>query len=59
LVVVMRAAPLFVKAIWLVLLAGGGVARSLQIAADMRLTSTWPAAKIPAPQLRRLFLRGA
>jgi len=33
------------------------VARSLQITADMRLTSAWPAAKIPAPKLLKLFLR--
>jgi len=29
-------------------LASGGVARSLQIHADMRLARAWPAAKIPA-----------
>jgi hypothetical protein len=34
---------------WLVLLAAGGVARSLQIALDMRLARALPAAKTPAP----------
>jgi hypothetical protein len=40
-------------------LAAGGVARSLQITADMRLTSAWPAAKVPAPKLLKLFFRDA
>ena len=45
--------------VWLVLLPAGGVARSLQILADMRLARALPAAKIPAPYLAYLFLPNA
>jgi len=38
-------------------LAAGGVARSLQIHADVRLARALPAVKIPAPKLLKLFLR--